>query len=565
MKRILNKETSVKAVNTDNFNKIELKSNYNLLPVGDVSSVINVADQFNKERQACSYYRISGNITPMFTNVLFNSIGVNSWKIFNNALFRDGTFPANGIDVTDEEDLTYTESIIKYLKENDGWYGYLDPDLSKEALCKWIDMEPSRGLFNLSSPDKNWEIVITYPAKRIETIPTDVIHRGIQLISSEPAIIGGRDMTLFSTPIKHGLTEGDSIRLKGLNNLPNDNGTFKVNRLGKLNGDDAEYYFAIDISEPLVVSTKDEFRSRVSRIYNGKESSYYNRRFEKVKMRDGLPMQNDDYEVYPLAFSKSIYEDSVNQFVINEDVDVSNLTDNLGRPISELFVTIIKTDSNGAFTNIKSGIKMPFNEKVSGSTTIPDINRITDAPDSHSFLKNNVNVGDGWFHGDIVEYNELEQKEKILGDVYHRFNTPNRLIDESIPDVDFNGTNLDTGVRREGYMYKAHHRIKIREYSTYIEQGTKDTYNLPSYSKDLKDGRYIWRDLLDIGFNDMHEDYVDYPYANDSHYLNVNLDLPLKRQDPFGWYNLRHTNPPADIAGELLDDRIATKNYKNEC
>jgi len=568
MKRRLNSKSYQNAVNVDNFNKIQLESNSNLLPVGDISNTVNAADQFNKERQVSPFYRISGAITPMFTNVLFNTTGTSSWKSFNDILFRDATFPSNGINIDDEEDLTYYESIEKHLKEDDGWYGYLDPDLTKDAICKWIDMEPSRELFNLSSLDKNWELVITYPAEAVTSIDEiDVINgglRGIRIISSDSIVIGGRNMTIFSTPIKHGLSNGDYVKLKSFldgNNADIVDKIYKVTKLGKINGDSTEYYFSVDIPTSMVL--KDS--SRMVRVYNGKESLYYYRNFKRVKTRANDFMTTNDYEIYPLAFSQSIYEDKINQFVINEDIDVSNLVDNLGRPISELYVTIIKTDSNDRFTEIKSGISIPYN--ISGtSTSIPDIRRITDGGSSHYPLEFNITIENKSFFGDIVEYNPLELKEKILGEVYHRFNTPNRIAGGDVPDPNFVvGENIPLGIRQEGYMYKPHHKIKIREFSTYIEQGTSSTYNMPTYKTDLKDGRFIWRDLLDIGYSDMNEDFLDYPFLNGTHYLNQDIQFPLKRQDPFGLYNLRYINQPSDIPGILMDDRLLTKNSEDVC
>jgi hypothetical protein len=276
-------------------------------------------------------------------------------------------------------------------------------------------------------------------------------------------------------------------------------------------------------------------------------------------------METDDYEIYPLAFSQSIFEDKRNQFVINEDLDVSNLVDNLGRPISELYVTIIKTDNNTLFTNIKSGIEMPYN--LSGSSTsIPDIRRITDGGSSHIPLEDDITIQDDSFFGDIAEYNSLELKEKILGDVYHRFNTSNRINGGFISKPNLvENESISLGIRQEGYMYKPHHKIKIREYSTYIEQGTSNTYNMPSYKTDLKDGRFIWRDLLDIGSNDMNEDFLDYPFLNGSHYMNKDIQFPLKRQDPFGLYSLRYSKTPSDIPGVLMDDILLIKKSQDVC
>jgi hypothetical protein len=48
------------------------------------------------------------------------------------------------------------------------------------------------------------------------------------------------------------------------------------------------------------------------------------------------------------------------QFVFNEDIDISELTDNLGRPLTELYLTTIKTDSDSLFSSVSSGIDTPF-------------------------------------------------------------------------------------------------------------------------------------------------------------------------------------------------------------
>ena len=566
MEHRLNSGNSKKSVNEDGFNKIQLINDSKLLPVGEVSKIINIGDQFNVERQNCPYYRITGTINPLFTNVLFNTTGDNSWASLNSNKFRDVTFPPNGLTLDDEEDLTYSESIDKYLDNNNSWYGFKDPDSEKESICTWVDMEPNRTLFDLASNNKNWELIVTYPALQPYLTTTPMLAGGIQIILSETIIIGGRDMTLFNTPIKHGLAIGDTVDLRNFNNHNNetiDDSKHKVVKLGEKNGDNSEYYFSVDIPNPFTII---EGSSRMARIYNGKPSVYYYRKFERIKTKTGQ-MKSDDYEIFPLAFSQTIFEDKINQFVINEDIDVSGLVDNLNRPLTEVFITLIKTNSDEVFTNVKSGINIPHNLNVEGKILIPDIRRVSSSPDTHKEIDANVLIDDPSFIGDIVEYNELEQKETVLSDIYHTFNTINRETEGNpISNIDFNNTNLNLGIRREGYIYKPHHKIKIREFSSYIEQGTINTLNVPNYRTDLKDGRLIWRDLLDIGFNDMHIETIDYPFLNNSHYIHTNISLPLKRQDPFNLYKLQYTNSPgSDISGDLMDDNNLIKNQDDVC
>jgi len=557
----LNSASSQRAVNEDTFDKVHLESKSNLVPMGETNKVINVGEQFNTERQDSKYYRITGSFNTLFNNTLFNTTGTNSWTTFNQNAFR--VIP-NGDMNDSSDDLTYREAVSKYWMENNGWFGYNDPNPANQKLCTWVDMEPRRELFSLTPKnlDKNWELTITYPTK-LGGMEGDYFHPivngGLFLIDVSQTVIGERDMLTFATPVKHNLKQGDAVDLSGL--LINDgsstlspyNGQYSVIRLGKDNGDEKEYYFSVDIEELIATDST----SRMSKMVNGRKSSYYVRVFTKIKTQFTNVIEDDDYEIYPLAFGQTIYEDKAQQFVFNEDIDISDLKDNLNRPLSEIYLTIVKTSTNG-FTPIKSGVKMPLFTNAANNNGLSDINRITNDSNSHIPLDENVLIDNDAFYGDVVEYSVFELKETVLGDVYHRFNTFNR---ESGGNVD----GIYLGLRYEGYMYKPHHKIKIREYSNYIEQGNFSTLNKPSYATSLNDGRYIWRDLLDIGLNDTQETYLDYPFLNGSHYINSCITLPLFRQDPFGFYGLQWGSYPTEAQGNMMDDKVITKTSQDVC
>lgn len=567
----LNSANSQESVNEDSILKLQLESDTNLLPVGNIENIVNVGEQFNKERQESPYYRLTGTFNTLFNNVLFNTTGTNSWQTFYSARFRDVTFPPNATVTADldqeEGDLTYSESIDKFLTEDNGWFGYYDPDPDNEALCVFTDMEPNRNLFSMSPKNgvKNWEITVTYPVK-VGNFPGDINHtlvaNGLLLIDVEVSVIGDRNMLTFTTPVKHGLSEGDTVKLS---NLSSQNGSYTVARVGKDNGDFKEYSFSVDIDTPVTLSNAGN-QARMTRMLGGRPSTYYLRRFRKVQVRDGNEVENDDYEIFPLAFSNTVYEDKIPKFVFNEDIDISDLKDNLGRPISELYITVIKTSSGGVFTPTKSGIKIPYMDEVSSNLGIPDINRINESTLSHIALNNSVLIDEDEFYGDVVEYHVFEQEEKVLAEVYHRFNSVNRITNNvTLGDIDYSGGTVDLGIRNEGYQYKAHHKIKIREFSNYIEQGLETTLDKPSYATRLGDGRYIWRDLLDIGTNDGQETTLDYPFLNGAHYINSCFTLALQRQDPFNFYGIQHTMFPSDTAGTLIEDNFITKRSEDAC
>jgi hypothetical protein len=559
VKIILNNSRSVERVNKDSFVKISLDNTSRLLPVGDINEIINVGEVFNKERQNSKIYRFNFTINSLFSNVLVNVTGDNSYSTFMGGLFRDRSYPPNGIDLDEDEDLTYKESIETHLIEKDGWFGYYDPDISKVSNCLFYDVNPNRELFSLSPKNnvKNWNLTILYPKSVVSNNLTD---DGLRIVFKGSIMFNGREMTIFGTPVKHGLKVGSTVRLKNLQQSIF-NVEHQVISLGLANGDDSENYFIIDLNPNLIDLTVN---SRMSRIYGGQESKYYYRVFSKIKTKSTFIMENDDYEVYPLAFSKNIYNDIIHQFNMNEDVDISGLVDNLGRPLSEVYFTFIKSDSEGEFSDVKSGLLMPKIDGVEIDLTIPDIRRISNATNSHSFLESGISINDNDFIGDVVEYNKFELKENVLADVWHRFNTNNRDNGGSVRDTVTN-VSLSLGNRYEGYMYKAHHLVKIREFSNYIEQGDSSVVDIPDYAEDLGDGRIIWRDLLDIGYNDVNINVLDYPFVNGVHYIHDLFNFQLKRQDPFSEYGLYYKTFPRDGLGSMMGDKVIIKTNNDEC
>src|ERR1017187_1794466 len=289
-------------------------------------------------------------------------------------------------------------------------------------------------------------------------------------------------------------------------------------------------------------------------------------------------IEPDDYETYKLAFSENIYADNITQFLFNEDIDVSDLTDNLGRPLSELYLTIIKTNgasgfhSTPLFTNVSSGIETPFIKKLNTSNVItylqniPAINKIHNGGalpfPSHIPLENSVTisnnnnlVNNNDYYGDLVEFNANEVKEIILAEVSHRFNTLNRQTNPSLSMVTQVGTTpqystINLGPRQEGYFYKAHQLIQIRQFSSYVQQGDIQGDIIPYYAINMGDGRYLWRELLEIGFNESSEVTLDYPFVNGCHYLHQNYCFYVRRQDPFDNWGLFYLNFPSDPIGE---------------
>ncbi len=597
IKQRLGVETSKKSVNTDTYLNISLDGEQRLLPPDEINHVVNAGDRFNYERQRSKYYRILGTINPTISNVLFDLSDGNmadkyTWKGFNyrdslsnDYRFLDTSYPKDQ-DLIDETDITFTTAIKNYLKEKDGWFGYFDPDITKASLCEFFDMEPKRERFSFvidknpyhmtpyQAPVKNWELTITYPYTADTTHV--MVNGGLMIAEAVAVTVATRSMTALGMPCLHNLVTGDSVRITGTTGY---DGDYVVARVGLDDGDLQEYYFVID--KPYVPNAIS-LTSRMQRLFGGTPSQYYFRKFKKIKTRNTPIIETDDYETYPLAFSDNVFTDSISQFVFNEDIDVTDLTDNLGRPISELYLTIIKTDSNSLFSSVSSGIETPYLPILDTSNTniwlqqIPTINRIHNGAGTPFIssvpLETNLSINStsDIFYGDLVEYNTSEVKETKLAHVSHRFNTLSRETATPINYISGLGgspttTLINLGPRQEGYFYQAHHLIKIREFSAYVEQGDIFTEGVPSYAIDLGDGRYLWRDILDIGFNGLNEEILDYPFLNGCHYMYDNYCFHVRRQDPFNNWGLFWGNFPADPLGERITDKFTTNSTDDVC
>ena len=579
------------STDTDTFIKLNLEGSRRLLPKNEINETVNSAEVFNKERQSSKKYRVLGTIKPLVSNVLFNmTSNYNSntdfsdsesygWSIFNDIKFRKDPIDDYNDDTGQYSGLTYPQSYKKFLKEKDGWFGFYNPDILLTGNCDFYTMEPKKETFTLKpTSNKKWELTLTYPFSADTT--HYLVVNGLKIIGSQTVSIGGRDRVVFSTPVRHNLKQGDLINITGLNPL-SVNGRYRILRTGLDDGSMTEYYFSVDIDPTSINVTTAYFRRVLGGTQNGFESRYYLRLFKKIttvntNINNGI-VEDDDYEIYQAAFSNTIFNDEVCQFVFNEDIDVGNIRDNLGRPISEMFLTIVKTMDNNFFTPIQAGLECGLVNGIINTSTqnpIPDVRQLRDGPtqlpnynDSPVPLTANVTINDNYFYGDIVEYNDYELIEHVLGVVGHRFNTENRIL---------NGISLAQGPRHEGYFYYPHHRIKIRDYSTYIEQGNANTIGIPDYALDLGDGRWLWRDLLDIGVNDGQEETLNYPFLNGAHYMYQNFCFPVRRQDPYGQYDLYYgyetdqnggqvNFEPYDIVGVGITNNFDVNSAEDAC
>ena len=368
--------------------------------------------------------------------------------------------------------------------------------------------------------------------------------------------------------MNHGLNVGDRIRLFNfVDNTPNNTlnlttQLYRVFKLGNQVNDNKLRTFVIDVNPSDINFTIGV--STIKRSVNGKLSSYYVRQFKSLTSSD-----YKDYDLYPAAYGVTYFNDEVVAFNFKNDIDVSSLVDNLGRPITEIYLSIIKNDNDSDPTSLNTqywlqqqqNLIPPYNTrfwtKISAGYDLENNNNVNynirsygDTNYVGSLYYENIDESDDVFDGDIVEYNESELLERRIENLYHRVNTVYREFLNSIYSTYSQDSNK--GNKKEGYIYSPFNLIKIREFSNYINpvvnlQVVIDRYNItnpleidelrksfqiPDYATEIAPNSFKWRDLLDIGEIDNSGAGVDYPFESGAHYIYLDKRFYFQRQDP---------------------------------
>ncbi len=600
---LLNEQRSKENVNLNAQTNVSLLNTSRPLPLNDVEATVSQSEQADKERQASRKYRFYGSIKPIVSNALYND----NIRIFYD---NDPGTPALSNPTYNQTGITSTVQSPDIV-EKDGYFGYYDDNplqsqsfqqanLSQNSaetfgdnassLCQFIPFDPGFDRLNLIDKDgtANYQLKLTYPASSKDDVAlitngsdSVTLADGIGITFITGVTFNDREYIVFESAINHGLRVGDFIKLYNFNDLtPSGNELgldvyqFKIFKLGDQLNDNKNNMFVLDIKPTDIALNLG--KSSFKRVVNDVVSSYYMRVFSAITT------EQTEYEIFPAGFSVNSYNDKEAAFNFINDIELSEsiYRDNLGRPLTEIFLTITKLRNDSSNTmqdqywKEKVGGNPFWGEITPGFTTTkhPDVNyNIKSLGDSNYSTTHfeNVTINDTEYNGDIVEYNTEELEERNLTDILHRINTEYRENRSQYPT---NGVVKED--KKEGYLYKPHYRIKIRDFSSYIESGisgnalitgetcnstfsqTSLTGNIPdyailSYSGVSGDTVMKWRDYLDIGVFDAGGKGIDYPFESGAHYIFLGNRFYLKRQDPpcdWGYNDESYTLPEDEDA-----------------
>lgn len=240
----------------------------------------------------------------------------------------------------------------------------------------------------------------------------------------------------------------------------------KVISVGDSDRNGKDRYFSVRVADIASIYTNlRDFGFYWKKTESGTECEYYFRKFKKLKNEQGGELRSD---INKIAFARNIYGDDMAQLLFLDDISLSGLRDNRNRPISEVYLTIIKRhrgdnlwyekqnytnesiEYSHCFGKVTSGIDFngideePFDYNVHylhnidkstiGNTTswLDEKNTLSAwgetilAHEMPKTLEDDITIADDEFYGDVVEFSLNSYTESIIGNVYHRFNTAQR-------------------------------------------------------------------------------------------------------------------------------------------
>lgn len=218
-------------------------------------------------------------------------------------------------------------------------------------------------------------------------------------------------------------------------------------------------------------------------------------------------------EIIPAGFSKNIFNEQQYSFIVNFEVDIRDMVDGLGFPITELGLYVEYQPSTNGVGDPETMETTTYN--ITGGTIIQNFTPIP------------LNIGDT-IVGDVIEYNKpLFQQTNFLNPSTNKESILEQFI--ITPYEDTTGSGTGTGELK--WKYRPILPIRLRFFENEVRRantGSTDyelVSNIPSYATPIDaDGNYVWRNLLDNGFFDpIDEIGVSFPFINQRHYVFNNI------------------------------------------
>ena len=526
---------------------------------GDRSVTINQEELFNQERQESGEFRVSGKIVNVFNNTVS---GKTTYTPYRDSLYYTNAI-ANATSNTPPNPSV-------------AWEGY--PQFEEFTFIRNKGITGHVPFVAKSSTTYNWAVYLTYAfssdTQQSMAYTSEVFNVTNNFIASDgiPFVIdtssfNGKSLVYFNCGTRHNLKPGENVEIAIPTNPSGLGGRniFEVYGVGNGSYGSEETVFSIyDLKFPttqVATGTYGNFK-RIANLQNSGEtkSKYYVRLHKLLTNVEDVNITQAGFETNPFPIKSKLEYSALtpNQiqrvsvkdgsktfsYTFDRDINIKPLVDNNGKPVTDLFVTIIErgymgwfnppaTNQNGNVVGLDIGWGFNFQRNnvdnwwdhtsVLNKDNIPLSSYEYPAGSGQYFYYNSfLSIGDV-IKGDFCEYNYMEQKEYVISPLYHKYSfNPIYFLDNSPLTLP------------SGYAYEPHYPVPIRVFSDYLEYGNKGAVdNIPDYAwYSQYNETFIWRDIYTYGYIDADGLGVDYPFINGSHYPFNNilfLQKPIKR------------------------------------
>jgi hypothetical protein len=531
----------------------------------DKNLTLNLQQLFDTERNECTIFRPTCKFSWLFSNsysgLTIGNTTSTPYKPFNNQLYYTDVLTYKQLQLAAGNGPSNQISWAGYPQYNE--FSLIRNDLNVDGYTKLGSNRPHLHASDNLAPYYNWYIHLSYAyssttAQTMQCVMSNGSTYNWNCSDGIPyyltrGFLNGKPIIQFDCPMNHNLNVGDYVKLS---NTCNGVTYFQVYSLGNGLSNSEKFIFNVyDVGYNCTILENGgmgTFKRVIGEEVQG-VSKYYVRKhkiltnfadavitksgFEKNGLR--VVKKFESKQLTPNLVSRvSVKEDSQSYNIsFLNDIDINGLLDNLKRPITELYFTVINRGYFGWFnkpigntnTALKKGWEFNLGPQLNGwwdmsndnsNTQIQTSSYASSVPEYSNkifYYNSDLNIGDE-IDGDFCEWNDLEQNEIVISEHYHKitFN----------PDVFNIGTTTTNPL---GYYYKPHNKMVIKVFSNYVEESDGQIINdLPNYAFYKKSTQeYIWRDIYTYGFIDNEDRGVDYPYLNNSHYPHTNFQFRI--------------------------------------
>ncbi len=362
---VLGSQRYKSSINVDSMIPIPLNNTQKELDEFDRSNVISLAEVFDEERQGSDTFRVSAKIDLLFFNAYsgVTSIGANVYQPFANSLYyvnSEESFSTNSWS-------GYPQYVEFDLIRND--YNVPGYTVPSGATQPHVDFKSK------SASTYNWTQYISYPYENDynKLLQYDLggsnpflwnAGEGIPFYIVSPYSYNGQTLISFVCPVEHGLTDGEWVEIEmeggwaGYDNTK----VFQVYSLGNGGYNSDKYVFNIynnGFTGTTFINGSEGNFKRIIDITNSAEtmSKYYVRKHKIITNVDeailtkaafdlngfNIKKQYEYSSLTPDNKARITYKENNQSYLLSfsKDININQYRDNLNRPLTKLFVTII--------------------------------------------------------------------------------------------------------------------------------------------------------------------------------------------------------------------------------